>query len=456
MTANSIPIPTEPPRGGYGPIILIAVVASLGSLLFGFDTAVIAGANDVLPKVFHLDDERLGLTVAIAIVGTIAGVFAVGRPADWRGRKNMLFFVATCYLVSSLGCGLARTWYELLAARFLGGVAVGATSVVMPMYIAEISPPQVRGRLVMVNQFNIVFGMLLCSVSNYLVAQHFPAEVSWRWMLGILAVPSAIFFFLLFAIPDSPRSLVMRGRLDEARRTLRRLGEADVEGELAAIRSTFAQRAGGPAARLFCSPHWRPLFLAATMALFNQLTGINAILYYAPTILSMGGASRHDSLLKAIAISGTLVAFTILAMILIDRLGRRFLLLVGSVGMAVCLSLAAVAFSGGAEASKQHGVLLLAALIGFIASFAVSQGAVMFVFISEIFPNAVRAKGQSLGTFVHWSMAALIIWRFPVLAKAGLANWTFGFLAAMMVLQLLFVWKIMPETKGTSLEDLGT
>ena len=224
MTANPIASPTPPPRGGYGAIILIAVVASLGSLLFGFDTAVIAGANDVLQKEFALDADQRGFTVAIAILGTIAGVFAVGRPSDWLGRKNMLFFVALCYLVSSLGCGLARTWHEFLAARFLGGIAVGATSVVMPMYIAEISPPNVRGRLVMVNQFNIVFGMLLCSVSNYLVAQYFPAEVSWRWMLGILAAPSAVFFLLVFTIPESPRSLVMRERLDNARKTLEMAG----------------------------------------------------------------------------------------------------------------------------------------------------------------------------------------------------------------------------------------
>jgi MFS transporter, SP family, xylose:H+ symportor len=463
MTANPTAESTLTPRSGYGPIILIAVVASLGSLLFGFDTAVIAGANDALEKAFHLTKAGVGNTVAIGILGTIVGVFAVGKPSDWFGRKNMLFFVAICYFVSALGCGLARDWYEFLAARFLGGVAVGATSVVMPIYIAEISPPNVRGRLVMVNQFNIVLGILLCSVSNYVIAQlHtcFPQacspEVSWRWMLGILAAPSVVFFLLLFTIPESPRGLVMRRRIDDARKTLERLGAADVDGELAAIQATFAGRLGHRQARLFCRAHLRPLFLAGTVAVFNQLTGINAVLYYAPSILSMGGASRVASLFRAIAISGTLFLFTIVAMFLIDRLGRRFLLMIGSVGMAACLGLVAAAFSQGAGAAGQRGGLLLAALIGFVASFAVSQGAVMFVFISEIFPNAVRAKGQSLGIFIHWFMAAVITAKFPVLADKGLAAWVFGFLAAMMVLQLLFAWKIMPETKGTSLEDLGT
>ena len=242
MTADSIPIPAQPPRGGYGPLILIAVVASLGSLLFGFDTVVISGANEVLKVAFDLRPKGLGFTVAIGIIGTIAGVFLVGKPSDWLGRKNMLFFVAICYLVSSLGCGLARNWYEFLAARFLGGVAVGATSLVTPMYIAEISPPNVRGRLVMINQFNIVLGVLLCGVSNYVVAICCPSEASaWRWMLGILALPSAIFFLLVIPIPESPRWLVMKGRMEDARKTLRRLGETDIEGKLAAIRATFVR-----------------------------------------------------------------------------------------------------------------------------------------------------------------------------------------------------------------------
>ncbi len=323
---------------------------------------------------------------------------------------------------------------------------------VTPMYIAEISPPHLRGRLVMVNQLNIVLGVLLSYVSNYLIAQHFEFNVAWRWMLGLLAVPAGVFFCLIFTVPESPRSLVKRGRSADARKVLQRLGDRDVDGELAAIQASLTDQPGHAQDRLFRSPYWRLVFLACAMAAFNQLTGINAMLYYAPNIFRIAGALRDSSLLQSIAMGGTLLVFTVVAMFIIDRFGRRILLLIGSVGMAACLFLLAGAF---ANSGHVNGRLVLAALVGSIAFFAMSQGAVIFVFMSEIFPNAVRAKGLALGVFVHWTMAATITWSFPVVVAKYSAASAFGFFGAMMVLQFFFVRFLVPETKNASLEDIG-
>jgi sugar porter (SP) family MFS transporter len=428
-----------------------ALVAALGGLIFGFDTAVISGANKALQHVFRLDEYWLGFTVGFAMIGTLVGAFAIGKPADVFGRKKALFLLAACFLVSALGCGLARNWWEFLVARFLGGLAIGGVSVVAPMYIAEISPPRMRGRLVMVNQLNIVVGILLSYISNYVIAQHFDLDVAWRWMLGVLAFPSAVFFLLIFRVPESPRSLVKRGRIGEARAVLEQLGDDDVEGELAAIQASLADRPGHVQERLFHSPHWRPLMLAGAMAMFNQLTGINAILYYAPKIIESAGAAAGDSLWRSIPIGMTLLLFTIVAMFMIDRFGRRLLILIGSVGMTLCLALVAATFANNPD---RHPWLILGGLAGSIAFFAMSQGAVMFVFISEIFPNAVRAKGQAFGTLVHWSMAAAVTASYPKVAEVSVAG-VFAFFSAMMVLQFLFAWYVMPETKGAALEDIG-
>ncbi len=320
------------------------------------------------------------------------------------------------------------------------------------MYIAEISPPRLRGRLVMINQLNIVLGIFLCYISNYLIACHYPFEVAWRWMLGMLAFPSLIFFLSILGILESPRSLAKRGRLADAKKVLQRLGEEDADGALAAIQASLADRPGHAQERLFRDPHWRPLLLCFAMAVFNQLTGINAILYYTPKIFASAGVGAEASLRQSIAIGGTLLLFTIVAMFIIDRFGRRILLLIGSVGMTLCLALVAGAFAAG-HGALGHPRLVLAGLIGSIAFFAMSQGAVMFVFISEVFPNAVRAKGQTFGTLVHWVMDTTVTWTFPKLAALSVAG-VFGFFAVMMVLQFVFVWKIMPETKGAALEDL--
>ena len=406
--------PITPSHSGRGGVISGAVIAALGGLLFGFDTAVISGVTDALQKLFVLDSFWLGFTVAIALIGTIVGSCIIGKPADMFGRKKALFAMAACFFVSAVGCGLAQNWWQFVIARFIGGLAIGGTSVVTPMYIAEISPPHLRGRLVMMNQLNVVVGVLLSFVSNYVIASYFDPDVAWRWMLGLLAFPSAAFFLLIFRIPESPRNLVKRGLSADARRVLQQLGEENVDEELAAIQESLADQPGHLQERLFRHPNWRPVSLTCFMAVFSQLTGINALMYYAPKIFSLAGAARGSSLLQSIIIGGTLLIFTILAMFIIDRFGRRILMLVGSVGMMLCLAVVAAAFSNGSSGS---GTTVLVALIGFIAFFALSQGAVIWVFISEIFPNTVRSKGQALGSFVHWCAAAAVSWTFPIVAE---------------------------------------
>jgi sugar porter (SP) family MFS transporter len=440
---------------GRGLVIHASTVAALGGLLFGFDTAVIAGTTEALKEVFGLDPSGLGFTVAVALIGTMVGSFAIGRAADVFGRRRALFALAVGYFLSAVGCGLAPGWGTFLAARFLGGLAVGCASVVAPLYIAEIAPPVWRGRLVGVSQLNIVLGILLSFVSDYYLARSFAPDVAWRWMLGVVAFPSLIFFVLLFTIPESPRWLAGKGHRDAARRVLERLGEPDAQAALAAIAASLADRPGSDQARerLFRRRFAWPIFLAWALAMFNQLSGINALMYYAPKIFLMAGASPDSALLQSVAVGGTNLLFTVAAMFIIDRFGRRVLMLIGSVGMAVCLGLVAAQFAGGPNAGTGSGAVVLAALLGYIAFFAFSQGAVIWVFLSEIFPNAVRAQGQALGTFTHWFMAAAVSWIFPVVAE-GSATWVFGFFAAMMALQFVFAWTVMPETKGSTLEDV--
>jgi len=439
------------PKGGRGAVIHGAVVAALGGLLFGFDTAVISGTTDALRAAFDLDSFWLGFTVAIALIGTVIGSLAIGRPADVYGRKKSLFILAVFYFISAVGCAIAPSWLFLVAARFIGGLAIGAASVVAPMYIAEISPSQWRGRLVAVSQLNVVIGILLSFISNYVIAQFTSFDVAWRWMLGIVAAPSAMFFFLIFRIMESPRWLIREGRLEEAESVLTRLGESDVTGAMQSIRDSIRDASGMDQTRLFQARYAKPILLAVAVAMFNQLSGINAVMYYAPKIFSMAGAGQDSALLQSIIIGGVLLTFTVAAMFVIDHFGRRILILIGSVGTAACLALVATAFSQ--SDGKNGGLLVLTGLIGFIAFFAFSQGAVIWVFISEIFPNTVRAKGQALGSFTHWFMDALVSWCFPMVADVS-GVWAFGFFGLMMVFQFIFAWKIMPETKGGSLEDI--
>jgi len=430
-------------------VYLSTFVAGLGGLLFGFDTAVISGTTESLQSVYALDEFWLGFTVAIALIGTVMGAVAVGRPADAIGRKRILLAIAAMFFVSAIGSAVAPSWMQFLFYRWLGGIAVGGASVVAPMYIAEIAPAALRGRLVAFYQLNIVLGILLAYLSNFAVASVVDGDLAWRWMFAVEAVPAALMFALLPLIPMSPRWLVKRSRGDEARLVLRRLGVADEGRALAEIGATLERTVDRTAERLFQRRYGRPLMLAFAMATFNQLSGINALIYYAPRIFAQAGAATDDALLQGVAVGFTNFVFTLAALALIDRFGRRPLMLVGSVGMAACLALVAVAFYAGGM-----GGTVLVGLLGFIACFAFSQGAVIWVYLSEIFPNRVRARGQSFGTFTHWAMAAAVSWTFPIVAEVS-GGHAFALFSAMMVLQLVFVIRVMPETNGLSLETLG-
>lgn len=430
-------------------LIQFTLIAALGGLLFGFDTAVISGTTSDLTRIFSLDDFWLGQTVAVALYGTIGGSLIAGFPAEKFGRKKVLITVAILYFVAALGCALTHSWPAFLFFRFLGGLGVGGSSVVAPLYIAEIAPPSIRGRLVGINQFNIVCGILLAFLSNYLIART-GIDNAWRWMLGVQAIPAFVFFVLLFSIPDSPRWLVKRHRYDEAKKILYKTGISGPENVLEEIKESIHAEKAEQHEVLFSSKYKRPILFAVLLAAFNQFAGINAILYYAPKIFEQAGIGKDSAMLQSVGVGLTNLVFTMLAMSLIDKFGRRTLMLVGSVGMIVFLILCASVFSH----PEGVGNKLLIYIGGFIAFFAFSQGAVIWVFLSEIFPNSVREKGQSLGTFTHWFMAALITGLFPwAVSKLGVGT-SFGFFAFMMFLQFLFVWRIMPETKGRSLEQI--
>ncbi|WP_200911240.1 sugar porter family MFS transporter [Sphingomonas sp. Leaf62] len=431
-------------------IVLSAAGAALGGLLFGFDTAVISGATQALQERFALTDASLGFTVASALIGTVLGSLVTGAPADRYGRKAIMLSVAVAYVVSSLGTGLAQSWPMLIAFRFLGGLAIGAASVVTPIYIAEVSPAKFRGRLVAMNQLNIVLGILIAFLSNYLIAQSLPPEVAWRWMFGIVAVPSALFLGVTFLLPESPRWLAVKGEKGQAIKVMTRLGFLDPQAELARIEAAERRDVAQGDTRLFQPAHSFPVACAIAIALFNQLSGINALLYYAPRIFELAGAGADSALLQSIAVGGTNLVFTVAALFFIDRFGRRPLLLVGSIVCAAALLM--VGFQ--LERSTPNGMLILGGLLAFIAAFAISQGAVIWVFISEVFPSHVRGKGQALGSTTHWVAAAAITWLFPIVASA-VGGWVFAFFGAMMLLQLVWTVRVMPETNGVALEDMN-
>lgn len=424
------------------------VVAALGGLLFGFDTAVIAGTTDALTRHFQLTPGGLGLTVSIALWGTVVGALFAGFPADRFGRRASLWVLGLLFLVSALGCAFAWDWTSLLVFRFLGGLAIGGSSVIGPMYIAEVSPARWRGRLVGVFQINIVVGILAAYLSNYLVGTMGLGETEWRWKFGVEAAPAALFLLMLLGIPHSPRWLVQRGRLQDARGVLTLIGEENVDASLDAMVDAARLEHRHGRERLFDARYRFPVFLAVSIAAFNQFSGINAILYYLNDIFASAGFDKLSSDLQAVAIGFTNLVFTILAMTLIDRVGRRRLLAIGSVGTALSLAgVAAIFWTGSREE------MLLWLLIGFIASFAFSQGAVIWVYLAEVFPTAVRAKGQSLGSSTHWIMNALIAWSFPIVAASSRAA-PFVFFACMMVVQLVIVLAVYPETKGVTLEEM--
>jgi sugar porter (SP) family MFS transporter len=427
-----------------------AIVAALGGFLFGFDTAVISGVETSIQHLWSLDKVSHGFTVASALFGTVVGAIVAGVPAEKYGRRRVLQAIGLLYLVTSLVTALSSAWLPFVAFRFLGGIAVGASSVVGPMYISEISPAHRRGRLVALFQFNVVTGILLAFLSNYLLFGI--SEDSWRWMLGVQAFPALIYFVMVFFVPESPRWLMKKSRKAEAEQVLATIGEPDVALASKRIQESLQSEAGQAQENLFNGQYNKPIMYAMALAMFNQLSGINAIMYYAPRIFEMTGLAKDTALLQAISIGVTNMIFTLLAISLIDKYGRKKLLIIGSVGMVISLGLVAWVF----YTRDFGGYAVMFYLVAFIAFFAFSQGAVIWVFISEIFPNKVRAQGQALGSSTHWVMAAIISMTFPIIAESSENGGFYSFLlfAVMMLIHGFFVWKVLPETKGKSLEGI--
>lgn len=429
-------------------VLACTITAALGGLLFGFDTAVIAGITTALSSKYHLNPTTLGFTVAIALWGTIAGAASGGWAGSRFGRRDSLRALAVLFIASALGCALAWNWTSFVAFRFIAGVAIGASSVLGPMYIAEIAPAQWRGRMVASFQLNIVFGILVAYFSNYVIGTLHLGASEWRWKLGVSAVPALFFFLMLLRIPRSPRWLVEKSREDEALCMLQQVAGEAAAVELEDIKASLASDRAAGNQPLFSRRYRVPVILAVVLALFNQLSGINPILYYLNDIFAKAGFSKVSGDLQAVAIGATNFVFTAVAMCIIDKAGRKKLLLVGSVGTFVCLAIiSTLLFTG------KHQNLLLWPLIGFVAFFAVSQGSVIWVYISEVFPNSVRAKGQSLGSFTHWLTCATLSNVFPVVAVHS-ASGPFIFFTCMMALQFVVVLRFFPETKGLTLEQL--
>lgn len=425
------------------------VVGALGGLLFGFDTVVISGTTGQLQQVFHLTPQTLGLTVSIALWGTVLGCIIAGPVGQRYGGRNVLRVLAVLYIFSALGCAFAWSWSSLMVARFLGGLAIGGSSVLGPVYIAELAPAEWRGRLVGAFQINIVIGVLVAYLSNWYIASLNLGAAEWRWELGVSLVPALLFFVMLFTIPQSSRFLITQNSLEDALSVIRQMGAAEPERELDSIRASLARERQEAAAPLFTRSLRLPIFLAVSIGMFNQLSGINAILYYANDIFAAAGLSRMSTFSQSIFIGLSNLFATFLAMALIDKLGRKTLLLIGSVGTFVCLLGVAYLFHAGV-----HQGWIVWLLVSFIGFFALSQGAVIWVYIAEVFPTLVRSKGQSLGSGSHWVMNAIVSGLFPwVVAHYSRAT-PFYFFAAMCALQFFVVLFVYPETKGATLEQL--
>ncbi len=440
-----------------GYVLRISLTAALAGFIFGFDTVVISGANLPIKELWHTGEWFHGVFImSMALWGTVAGAVFGGIPTQKWGRKKVLVWIGILFSVSALGTAFAPDPYTFSFFRFIGGLGIGVSSVAAPTYISEISTPANRGKLGALYQFNIVFGILVAYLSNYFLKGVGGAN-DWRWMLGALAIPSLIYSMLVVGVPESPRWLVTNKKDDgTAKKILSRLGIANVDEEVAAILKNHEQQAlSSGTTGMFSAKYKKILWLAFMIAFFNQLSGINFILYYAPEILERAGLASKDSLLNSIALGGTNLIFTFVGLYLIDRIGRKTLLIIGSLGYILSLAMVAWAFYSHAGAAFLMTFLLL-----FIASHAIGQGAVIWVFISEIFPNKIRALGQSFGASVHWVFAALITLLTPVFLNKdnGVFKnnpWPiFAFFAFMMVLQLIWVFTKVPETKGVSLEDL--
>ena len=424
------------------------IVGALGGLLFGFDTAVISGTTHALTLRYHLSPALLGVTVSSALIGTVVSAMTAGFPGQKFGRRDSLRVLALFYVVSALGCAFAWNWPALIFFRFIGGLGIGGSSVLGPMYIAEIAPPEWRGRLMGFFQVNIVIGILLAYFSNFVIGSMHLGGNDWRWMLGVSGLPAVLFLATLFFIPRSPRWLVMQSNFHEALQVLRLIGVCQPKEELDEIIASVHLERSVANVPLFSRQYKLPIFIALTVGMFCQLSGINAILYYLNDIFALSGTSRMSGDLQAVAVGAMNLVATLAAMSVIDKFGRKKLLLVGTAGLIVCLAMISVLFLTGSHLSW-----LVWLLMAYIACFAVSQGAVVWIYPGEVFPNRVRAKGQSLGSSSHWVTNAVISLIFPVMAKSSGA-YPFVFFGAMMVLDFFLVLFYYPETSGISLEQM--
>ncbi len=431
-------------------IFFWAITSALGGFLFGFDTAVISGGEQNIQAMWGLSDIMIGQTVAMALYGTIIGALFGGIPAQRFGRRRSLIWIAALFLVSAVGSAFAPEVYTLMVARFIGGLSIGASSVVAPMYISEIAPAENRGKLTALFQFNIVLGILIAYFSNFLIGTE--NIESWRWMLGVEIVPATFFLVMVFTIPESPRWLVVaKDKIEEAKEILRIINPDTVDASLKAIQASDIDPGKNTSITEFFSKRYKfPIALAFLFAFFNQVSGINAIIYFAPRIFELTGLGAETALLSTVGVGVTNLVFTMLGLLLIDKFGRRFLMYIGSFGYIISLSAIAYAFF----TQTFTGITIPILIFVFIASHAIGQGAVIWVFISEIFPNNVRSFGNSLGSSTHWIFAALIAGNFVYIESIFGGGPIFAFFALMMVLQLLFVWKMMPETKNITLEEM--
>jgi SP family arabinose:H+ symporter-like MFS transporter len=430
-------------------IFFWSLTSALAGFLFGFDTVVISGAEKTIQALWGLSPGLHGIAMASALYGTVVGALVGGWPADRFGRRATLLWIGVLYFLGAMGSAVATNVGTFILARVIGGLGIGISTVVAPMYISEIAPPKYRGRLAGMFQFNIVFGILIAFVSNALLAG--TGENAWRWMLGVAAFPSLLYTVFCFGLPESPRWLLSRkGNREAALQILQRARPDASKAEIAAEADeiTSATTAEGSTGHFWTSRLRKPILLAILIAFFNQMSGINAILYFAPRIFELTGLGAKAALLQSIGIGITNLIFTFVGLWLIDRLGRRTLLYIGSVGYITSLGLASWAFF------TQHFSIVPACIFGFIAAHAIGQGAVIWVFISEIFPNRHRAEGQTLGCFTHWIFAALLTTFFPKMVTAFPPGYVFSFFAGMMVFQLIWVKTMVPETKGRSLEQI--
>jgi sugar porter (SP) family MFS transporter len=430
-------------------LYFVTFVAALGGLMFGFETAVINGAIYYVAEYFSLLAAMKGFVVSTALAGCVLGALAIGKPGDKYGRRYMLKIMAAMFLLSMLGAGLATNIWVFIVSRFIGGVAVGGASVMTPMYISEVAPPKLRGRLVATSQLAIVTGILVAFFSDYLIDS--VLHGNWRWMFIAGVFPSALFFVLLFFITRSPRWLVKVGREQEALQVIRRVNsDENPETLLAEIKESLQEEAASHGISIFKKPYFRLVLIGIAVGMFNQFAGINVIMYYSTDIFRDAGFSGESALMQSVLIGFTNLIFTIVAMFVIDKFGRKFLLYVGAAGMSVFLGL----FSWAFISNNKSGYILLALLIGYIAFFAFSQGAVIWVILSEMFPNSVRARGTAIGSFSHWFFNFVIALLFPVVAKAVGVGYVFIFFFIATALSIIFYRYALVETKGKSLEEI--